>query len=169
VSMFRKTVLTSAIIGAGLVTSAGAAFAGDAPSGDHHGSDHHSGHSTHHGSELDKSCVSGAGSGSKHAEGALAVGSVLDAPISSNLCNVLNDNGNGNGSGNKLTVGGSDSSVPGLPDLGGLLGGGTSATPSAESFQAAPAQAAPAQAAPVQQAAPASSVPAGTSTTPIQG
>ncbi|GLZ50657.1 hypothetical protein [Actinomycetospora sp. NBRC 106378] len=153
--MFRKTVLTSAIIGAGLVTSAGAAFAGDAPSGGHH----HSGHSSHHhGTDVDNSCLSGAGSGSKNAEGALAVASVLDAPISSNVCNVLNGNGNGNGSNNTLSV-------------GGLLGGTSAPTEASavpESASAAPAT----QAAPAAPAASAQATPAATPSTstvqPIQ-
>jgi hypothetical protein len=50
--MIRKTVLTTAIIGAGLASTAGAAFAGDDPGDGGQSSDNsswsHSSHSSHH-------------------------------------------------------------------------------------------------------------------------
>jgi hypothetical protein len=103
VSTFRKTVLTTAIIGAGLASTAGSAFASDC----------HEGHHSHHGdsskstTKISDSCISGSGSGSKTANGKLlAIGSVADAPISSNICNVLNNNLNGNLSNNTVNVAG---------------------------------------------------------------
>ncbi|MCD2189332.1 hypothetical protein [Actinomycetospora soli] len=150
--MFRKTVLTSAIIGAGLVTTAGAAFAGDAPSGGHHDSGHH-GHSKHHdGTDVDSSCSNGVGTGHKQGNGLIGIGNVLDAPITSNVCNILNDNVKNNLNGNHLSVSVGQS-------LGGLLGG----TSAPQVQQAQPVQ----QAAPAQTFAAPSSVPQGTTTTPI--
>lgn len=168
-SMFRKTVMTSAIIGAGLVSTAGAAFAGDAPS--HEGHEQSSSHSKHHESNL---CVNNAG-GSVHNGGATAFGGVngSQGALQGNiLCDAVKNNGNGNLSGNKTVVGlgsGSGSELPGLPDLGGLLGGTsapTEATAVPQSASAAPTT----QAAPAQQAAPAApAAPAQTSTVqPIQ-
>jgi mevalonate pyrophosphate decarboxylase len=101
VSTFRKTVLTTAIIGAGLASTSGAAFASECHDGGHHG-DHHKSSS-----KVSDSCISGSGSGSKNAEGGLlSIASVADAPISSNICNVLNNNLNGNLSGNSLAING---------------------------------------------------------------
>ncbi|WP_433803809.1 hypothetical protein [Actinomycetospora sp. CA-084318] len=157
--MFRKTVLTSAIIGAGLVTTAGAAFAGDAPTGSHHDSGDHGHHTSHKSvTEVDNSCSNGVGTGHKQGNGLIGIGNVLDAPITSNVCNILNDNVKNNLNGNRLSVSVGQS-------LGGLLGG----TSAPQVQQAEPVQ----QAQPVTSAQPASavspsSVPAGTTSTPIQ-
>ncbi len=47
--MIRKTVLATAIIGAGLGSMTGAAFAGDDPGSSGHNWDNDHGHSRHHG------------------------------------------------------------------------------------------------------------------------
>lgn len=92
-SMFRKTVLTTAIIGAGLVSTTGAAFAGDCPdSGSKsHGHGHESSESGHHASGI--GCANG--TEAENNNGGEALGSVLggDQAISSlNLCDNLNGN-----------------------------------------------------------------------------
>ncbi|GLZ50658.1 hypothetical protein [Actinomycetospora sp. NBRC 106378] len=111
-STFRKTVLTTAIIGAGLASTAGSAFATDC-SHDSHG---HKSHDSHSSSSVKDSCISGSGSGSKNAEGGLlSIASVADAPISSNICNVLNNNLNGNLSNNNIALLGDAGSLPTLP------------------------------------------------------
>ncbi|WP_433802102.1 hypothetical protein [Actinomycetospora sp. CA-084318] len=48
-STLRRTVLATAVISTGLLSSAGMAFAGDNPHGDHHGHHHGDHHGSHHG------------------------------------------------------------------------------------------------------------------------
>ncbi|WP_018331050.1 hypothetical protein [Actinomycetospora chiangmaiensis] len=150
-SMFRKTALTSAIIGAGLVSTAGAAFAGDAPTEAHHGSHHH--HTSTH--TTSNTCVNGS-DGAVDNGGATQFGGIngSQAALGLNLvCDVLNNSLNGNGSNNTYSVGAPESEPV------------ETATPAASPQQVQ-------QAAPAQSAAPAaspSSVPAGTTTTPIKG
>lgn len=108
-SMFRKTALTSAIIGAGLVSTAGAAFAGDAPHEGHHGSHHHSSSST-----TSNTCVNEAG-GSVDNGGATLVGGVTGSQGALGLnvlCDVLNGSLNGNGSNNTYDFGTPEASAP---------------------------------------------------------
>ena len=105
-SMFRKTVLTTAIIGAGLASTTGAAFASEChDSGDHHDKGSHSKTVNNTDNSVKDSCISGSGSGHKSANGELAVANLIDAPISSNICNVANNNLNGNFSGNSIDLG----------------------------------------------------------------
>ncbi|MDL5155580.1 hypothetical protein [Actinomycetospora termitidis] len=91
VSMFRKTVLATAIIGAGLGSMSGAAFAGDDPGdGGHHGS---------HGKHWDDSSKDGGCSNKVSAESKNGAGDTLgdttggDQDLSaSNLCHILTGN-----------------------------------------------------------------------------
>lgn len=91
--MIRKTVLTTAIVGAGLASTAGAAFAGDAPSSDsgsnHDGSHSHSKHvSSHHG-------CSNTALGEIDNSGAKTLVGVLDGSqgaLGLNICDNLNNN-----------------------------------------------------------------------------
>ena len=102
-SFLTKSVLTTAVIGAGLVSTAGAAFAGDDPcANEHHG--HHSGHSTTVNSNNDSSCSNGVGTGDKTGNGLVGIGNVIDAPITANVCHILNDNLNNNLNGNQLNI-----------------------------------------------------------------
>ena len=91
-STFRKTVLTTAIIGAGLATTAGSAFATDC------GHDSHSGHKSH---ETTKSseCTNNVKALNQTKGGGLADvlgGAQTVAPI--NACDILSHNSllNGN-------------------------------------------------------------------------
>ncbi len=84
-STFRKTVLTTAIIGAGLATTAGSAFATDC---------HEGGHQAKH--ESSSSDCSNAFAGKQAAAGkGLLAGSVLNnaqGAIGANVCHNLNNN-----------------------------------------------------------------------------
>jgi hypothetical protein len=93
VSMFRKTVLATAIVGAGLGSMSGAAFAGDAPDNsgqsDHHHSSHHHASGTHESS----SCTNNVEA--KNATGAGSLANVLGGAqtiIPVNLCHIVSDN-----------------------------------------------------------------------------
>lgn len=91
-SMFRKTVLTTAIIGAGLVSTTGAAFAGDCPDSGSKSHGHESSDSKHQASGL--GCANGTEAENNNGGEAL-LGSVLggDQAISSlNVCDNLNGN-----------------------------------------------------------------------------
>jgi hypothetical protein len=88
VSMIRKTVLTTAIIGAGLASTAGAAFAGDDPcasdTGHEHGS-HHSSHAVKDSSGCSNSFVGETGKST-------SIGGLLDGSqgaLGLNVCDVL--------------------------------------------------------------------------------
>ena len=90
--MIRKTVLTTAIVGAGLASTAGAAFAGDAPdsdSGNHHDSSHSSSkHESSHG-------CSNTAVGEINNKGAKTLVGILDGSqgaLGLNLCDNLNNN-----------------------------------------------------------------------------
>ncbi|MCD2192420.1 hypothetical protein LQ327_03290 [Actinomycetospora endophytica] len=89
--MFRKTVLTTAIIGAGLGTMTGAAFAGDDP-GDGGHSSHEGNHSSwDHGKS--SSCSNDVKAENLTKSGGLADvigGDQVLAPI--NVCHILDDN-----------------------------------------------------------------------------
>ncbi|WP_433800315.1 hypothetical protein [Actinomycetospora sp. CA-084318] len=100
-STFRKTVLTTAIIGAGLASTAGSAFASDCSHDDHHKS-----HESHKSvTKVDNSCSNGVGTGDKQGNGGLlGIGNVADVPITSNICNILNDNVKDNLNGNTLNL-----------------------------------------------------------------
>ncbi|MCD2189333.1 hypothetical protein [Actinomycetospora soli] len=102
-STFRKTVLTTAIIGAGLASTAGSAFASDCG---HDGGHHHKSHGDHKSvTKVDNSCSNGVGTGDKQGNGGLlGIGNVADAPITSNICNILNDNVKDNLNGNTLAL-----------------------------------------------------------------
>ena len=90
--MFRKTVLATAIVGAGLGSMSGAAFAGDAPSDSGHGHHHdHHGSWDHHKSS---SCSNNA-EGAIDNSGAETLVGVLDGSqgaLGLNVCDILNDN-----------------------------------------------------------------------------
>jgi hypothetical protein len=97
VSMFRKTVLATVVIGAGLGTMSGAAFAGDDPgdggSSSSWGHDHHGSHhdSWHHGSST--TCSNDVNEFGKAVGGDLAdvaSGAQTAAPV--NACHILDDN-----------------------------------------------------------------------------
>jgi hypothetical protein len=99
--MIRKTVLTTAIIGAGLASTAGAAFAGDDPcdngsshSGHEHSSSHHWSHSSKDASGCSNSFQGVTGS-SKNIGGLL---NDSQGAIGLNVCDVLSHNNvlNGN-------------------------------------------------------------------------
>ncbi|NYD37589.1 hypothetical protein [Actinomycetospora corticicola] len=89
--MFRKTVLTTAIIGAGLGSMTGAAFAGDDPGdGGHHGS-----HDKHSSSQSAKGgCSNEVAAQSKNGSGrSLGDTTGGDQDLSaSNLCHILTGN-----------------------------------------------------------------------------
>jgi hypothetical protein len=91
--MFRKTVLTTAIIGAGLGSMTGAAFAGDDPGDGGHGG--HEGHhsSWSHGHGKSESCSNDVKAENLTKGGGLADvlgGDQILAPI--NACHILDDN-----------------------------------------------------------------------------
>ena len=91
--MIRKTVLTTAIVGAGLASTAGAAFAGDAPC-DNGGSGHHHSHSSSSPSSSSNDCTNGF-AGAQKAEGKGLVGSALNnaqGALGANVCHNLNNN-----------------------------------------------------------------------------
>lgn len=90
VSMFRKTVLATAIIGAGLGSMSGAAFAGDDPgNGGHHG-----GHDKGHSSSSQGGCSNEIAAESKNGSGrSLGDTTGGDQDLSaSNLCHILTGN-----------------------------------------------------------------------------
>ena len=93
-SMFRKTVLATAIVGAGLGSLSGAAFAGDAPDNGGHGDEHSSSH--HHGSwgkHASSSCTNNVEAANRTSGGGLADvlgGAQTIVPV--NLCHIASDN-----------------------------------------------------------------------------
>jgi len=106
VSTFRKTVLTTAIIGAGLASTAGSALANDS----HHDGDHHKAdHATSAGCA--NSFVGETGN-SKNVLGAL---NDSQGAIGLNVCDVLSHNNVLNG--NSVSLGGGAPTVPTLPTL----------------------------------------------------
>lgn len=85
-STFRKTVLTTAIIGAGLATTAGSAFATDCS--------HDSGHKSHESSSSSKGCSNTALGKIDNSNSKTLIG-VLDGSqgaIGANICDNLNNN-----------------------------------------------------------------------------
>ncbi|MCD2189334.1 hypothetical protein [Actinomycetospora soli] len=93
VSMFRKTVLATAIIGAGLGSMSGAAFAGDDPGdGGHHGG--HGSHDKHYSNSSDSGCSNNVAAESKNGSGrSLGDTTGGDQDLSaSNLCHILTGN-----------------------------------------------------------------------------
>jgi len=109
--MIRKTVLATAIIGAGLGSMTGAAFAGDDPGDGGHsnwGNDH--GHSRHHGHDNDhqksSSCTNNVAAANETRGGGLVDvlgGAQTIIPV--NVCHILDDNSILNG--NSISVLGS--------------------------------------------------------------
>ena len=101
-SMIRKTVLATAIIGAGLTSMAGAAFAGDDPGDGGHNWDNDHGHSRHHhghdswghdGDDKSSSCTNNVAAANESRGGDFApvvVGAQTIVPL--NVCDILNDN-----------------------------------------------------------------------------
>jgi hypothetical protein len=91
--MFRKTVLATAIVGAGLGSMSGAAFAGDFQ-GDSGQSDHHSSH--HHGAQghtQSSSCTNNVQAANETGAGGVADvlgGAQTIIPV--NLCHIVSDN-----------------------------------------------------------------------------
>jgi hypothetical protein len=95
VSMLRKTVLATAIVGAGLTSMTGAAFAGDDPGdGGHDWDGGHSHSHGHHGSwDKDASCANGVAQANSAKSGGLINaldGDNVAVPI--NACHILDDN-----------------------------------------------------------------------------
>lgn len=93
-SMIRKTVLTTAIIGAGLASTAGAAFAGDAPSDSDSGSGHHHGSHSSHQSKSSSDC-SNTAAGAIDNQGAKTLVGILDGSqgaLGLNLCHNVDGN-----------------------------------------------------------------------------
>lgn len=91
-SMFRKTVLTTAIIGAGLASTTGAAFAGDCPDSGSKSHGHESSESGHQASGI--GCANGTEAENNNG-GEAALGGILggsQAISSLNLCDNLNGN-----------------------------------------------------------------------------
>lgn len=91
--MLRKTVLATAIVGAGLGSMSGAAFAGDAPSnGGHHGGG--DGGGKHHSAPAAGGCSNTVGAKSENGSGRSlgdTTGGSQDVSAS-NLCNILSGN-----------------------------------------------------------------------------
>jgi hypothetical protein len=119
--MIRKTVLTTAIVGAGLASTAGAAFAGDAP--DNSGGDSsHSSHSHSSHKSSSKGC-SNTAVGEIDNTGAKTLVGILDGSqgaLGVNLCHNLNNNKVL--SNNHVSIAGQDlptevPSVPGAPTI----------------------------------------------------
>jgi hypothetical protein len=135
VSMFRKTALTSFVIGAGLVSTAGAAFAGDAPCEGH-------GHSS---SESSTGCSNAFG-GSVDNGGAKQLGAVngSQGALQGNLCDIAN--GNSVLSGNHISVLSIDESeIPASgPDSGSTSDAGARTTAAPATAPAAAPKQAPA-------------------------
>ncbi|WP_018331049.1 hypothetical protein [Actinomycetospora chiangmaiensis] len=112
-STFRKTVLTTAIIGAGLASTSGAAFATECPSHDSH--EGHKSHSTTVNNTTNNTCVNSA-KGKVDNGGAKQLGLIngSQGAIGANvICDVLNNSVNGNLSNNTVNIGG----LGGLPTL----------------------------------------------------
>ena len=89
-SMFRKTVLATAIVGAGLGSLSGAAFAGDCPSEGGHSSGHHHASS---GQSESSSCTNNVAA--KNATDAGDFADVLGGAqtiVPVNVCHVLDQN-----------------------------------------------------------------------------
>lgn len=111
-STFRKTVLTTAIIGAGLASTSGAAFASECHDGGHHGE--HKSHSKTVNNTTNNTCVNSAG-GSVDNGGSKQLGLITGSQgaIGANvLCDVLNNSVNDNLSNNTVNV---PISLGGLP------------------------------------------------------
>ena len=89
-SMFRKTVLATAIVGAGLGSLSGAAFAGDCPSEGGHSSGHHHASS---GQTESSSCTNNVAAKNATEAGGLANvlgGAQTIVPV--NICHIVSDN-----------------------------------------------------------------------------
>ena len=108
--MIRKTVLTTAIIGAGLASTAGAAFAGDDPGDGGNSDSHSSSSSSHHHSHHDSWHASKDASGCSNSFAGRTgnssnIGGLLNdsqGAIGLNVCDVLSHNNVLNG--NQLNV-----------------------------------------------------------------
>ena len=87
-STLRKTVLTTAIIGAGLASTAGSAFATDCDHEGHHQHHHQSSSSTHGSSCTNNVTATNSATGGAFSPGVIAPQTVV--PI--NACHILNDN-----------------------------------------------------------------------------
>jgi hypothetical protein len=85
VSTFRKTVLTTAIIGAGLATTAGSAFATDC---------HDGGHKSHESSSSSKGCSNTALGKIDNSDSKTLIGVVdgSQGALGANICDNLNNN-----------------------------------------------------------------------------
>jgi hypothetical protein len=97
--MIRKTVLTTAIIGAGLASTAGAAFAGDDPGDGGQSSDNsswsHSSHSHHHSWHPAKDASGCSNSFQGETGNSQNIGGLLNdsqGAIGLNVCDVLSHN-----------------------------------------------------------------------------
>ena len=94
--MIRKTVLATAIIGAGLGSMTGAAFAGDDPGSSGHNWDNDHGHSRHHDDSDNapqSSCTNNVAAVNKSENGGLVDvlgGAQTIIPV--NACDILNGN-----------------------------------------------------------------------------
>ena len=105
--MIRKTVVATAIIGAGLGSMTGAAFAGDDPGDGGHGHEGHHSSWGHKGHDKSSSCSNDVKAENVTKGGGLADvlgGDQILAPI--NACHILDDNSLLNGN-NVALLGGS--------------------------------------------------------------
>jgi hypothetical protein len=86
VSTFRKTVLTTAIIGAGLATTAGSAFATDCS--------HDGGHKSHESTSSSKGCSNSALGkiDNSHSKTLIGVVDGSQGALGANICDNLNNN-----------------------------------------------------------------------------
>jgi hypothetical protein len=110
VSTLRKTVLTTAIIGAGLASTAGSAFATDCGHEGHHQKSHES----HQSSSSSSDCTNNVAAKNTTKGGDFANvlgGAQTIIPV--NACHILDNNKILNG--NSLSVLGSATSLPGFP------------------------------------------------------
>jgi hypothetical protein len=112
VSTFRKTVLTTAIIGAGLASTTGAAFANDCS--------HDGGHKAKHESSS-SGCSNSFVGKTGDSKAALGILDSAQGAIGANVCDVVSHNNLLNG--NSVTVAGT--TLPTLP----TLPGGSTTTP----------------------------------------
>lgn len=109
-STFRKTVLTTAIIGAGLATTAGSAFATDCS--------HDGGHKSHESSSSSSKGCSNSALGkidNSHSKTLIGVLDGSQGALGANICDNLN--GNHILSGNSVDLGGLGGGLPTLPGL----------------------------------------------------
>lgn len=100
--MIRHSLLTTAIVGGGLVATAGAAFAGNAPC--ENGGGHHHGSHSSQASDSSSGCSNALAADNSHATNTMSLLNQDQGLIGLNICNnhILDNVLNGNGSGNSI-------------------------------------------------------------------